>query len=227
MVPLRKIGVLSSEKIRSLHYSQIQLVKLQLNRCEREIGSLLGLIASVKEKKGAGSSEFCSQTMLVTLRNNRKEMQLMLKLEFSANILKLKLYPQFIILNMSKEIITFRIKEDQITYPQITLSSLNLDFRDEAEQPEKERRARFLSHINEYINLSDEKLREREALKQLFENFQENLEIFTGKIEEEGEKAKIKRKLIYNVSSEREKAQVVRLLGKSSKGYVSDYGSDG
>lgn len=68
--------------------------------------------------------------MLITLRNNRKEMQLILKLEFSANILKIKIYPQFIIVNMSKEIITFKIKEDQITYPQITLSNLNLDFKD-------------------------------------------------------------------------------------------------
>lgn len=35
LVPLRRIGVLSSEKIRSLHYNQVQLVKLQLNKCER------------------------------------------------------------------------------------------------------------------------------------------------------------------------------------------------
>lgn len=148
LVPLRKIGVLSSEKIRSLHYNQVQLVKLQLNKCEREIPSLPALVASAREKQGGTGGEFCSQTMLITLRNNRKEMQLILKLEFSANILKLKVYPQFVILNMSKEIVTFRIKEDQITYPQITLPGLN----PHEERPERERHA---VHVNEYINLSD------------------------------------------------------------------------
>lgn len=80
LVPLRRIGVLCAEKIRSLHYSQVQLVKLQLNRCEREIASLPALVASARERRGGAGSEFCSQTMLVTLRNNRKEVQLVLKL---------------------------------------------------------------------------------------------------------------------------------------------------
>lgn len=52
MIPLKKIPILSSEKLRHMHYNQIQTMKLQLNKCEREISSLLNLIVSIKEKKG-------------------------------------------------------------------------------------------------------------------------------------------------------------------------------
>ena len=37
------------------------------------------------------------------------------------NILKIKIYPEIVFVNMTKQTILFEIKEDQITYPQICL----------------------------------------------------------------------------------------------------------
>ena len=70
MRPLSLVGSFETTKIRRLHYAAIQSMKLVVDRCEREIGSLPDLLDRAKADLEEGG--YGTHSELITLMSNRR-----------------------------------------------------------------------------------------------------------------------------------------------------------
>lgn len=86
---------------------------------------------SIKQKCTVSADGFTKRNELITLRNGKQyEIQMVLCLKFTDNIMKIVIYPQYIFANLTSLFMNFRVKEENVTYHQVKLPSLRIDERD-------------------------------------------------------------------------------------------------
>lgn len=78
VLPMKKVSTLASEKIRSFHLSEIQSMKLSLKKYERDFPGFSNLIQKIREKNPTEEKGFIKDSELITLRNGRSEIQVIL-----------------------------------------------------------------------------------------------------------------------------------------------------
>jgi hypothetical protein len=89
---------------------------------------------------------FTKRHELITLRNGKQlEIQMVLCLKFTDNIMKIVIYPQYVFANLTSIFMNFRVKEENVTYHQVKLASLRAS--------EKDKKVRESQpNINAYVN---------------------------------------------------------------------------
>lgn len=88
---------------------------------------------------------------LLCLNDGKKEMQIILEINLTENILQIMLYPQCIFINMTSMDIEFNVHEEKYFYPTVKLSSPNESI-----------------YFRSYLKMNSNQFLEEEVLKQFF-----------------------------------------------------------
>jgi hypothetical protein len=134
-----------------------------------------------------------------------------LGLSMSENIMKMVVFPQFVFANLTSLPLQFRVKEGEVTYHQIRLPSLRVD-----EHDKKNRESQPNVYVNELTNLSTEKFKTNEVLKQLFDSYEGGVEVFTGSLS-----SHIAKRMVYSSGKEYLRKETSFL--RSTRDYLSDF----
>ena len=163
----RSFQIMGMEKVDPIGTSRNNGTKYpDITEMEVQVGSYYKIFKLDQFVRRAKEEQKSHYKGLLCLNDGKSELQVVVEIQFSNHILKMQIYPHDILLNLTNMPLQFEIVEDQITYPKLQVNQVK-DF----------------TYIKDYLQLSEEAFSSHSTLKEVFSEYEGNMNIFTGSLD--------------------------------------------